>query len=159
MSKIRSNDKQVLRIYSEFLSEIMNDSEKATIYKIRLTGIEGDKMFIQEEKANFDFNFINTSDDFQFLMLSADENNFDAIVKMSIGICNIFGYTKNELLGKHINLIIPEQMQKAHKNILEQRVAAYKKQLSNYTTNYNNGINITATQIKQQTLIFRIIIN
>ena len=44
MQKLRFNDQEVLRYYSDFLSDILNDKEKASIYKFRLNEVDNEKL-------------------------------------------------------------------------------------------------------------------
>lgn len=148
MSKLKNNDREVLALYADFLSEILNDKAKAKIYKTRLSEVEGSKMYNEEEnKANFDINFVSTNDDFQYMILSANIHNIGLIMKASLGVCAIFGYTKEELLGKDIDLLIPEQFQKTHKMMLTERLNEYKKHVANnhHTQLNNNNNNKTNT--------------
>ena len=48
------------------------------------------------------------NDNITFLLISERKKNLGIVLDCSISIANIFGYTKEELIGKHINLLIPD---------------------------------------------------
>lgn len=47
-----------------------------------------------------------------------------------MGICVIFGYSKAELLGKHIDILIPEPYQNSHSEILSNKLKDYIKMIT-----------------------------
>ena len=44
----------------------------------------------------------------------------------STNLCNIFGYKKSELIGSHINILIPEVIQKKHNILVSQKTESNK---------------------------------
>ena len=103
MQKIKHNDQEVIKYYSDFLSDILNNKEKSQSYKSRLTELEGDKL--ENEDINFlsgDSNVFSQNDDCQYIIISAQPEKIGIIRNLSLGICTLFGYTKSELIGKNI---------------------------------------------------------
>ena len=74
------------------------------------------------------------------MLLSGNKKNLANIIDISINLCPIFGYTKNELLGKNVNYLIPELFHKDHEKMLynfnEKAKTTFYKELFN-NDNYN----------------------
>ena len=51
---------------------------------------------------NFDLSILNESDETNYLVISTDDENKGTIVNISLGACSLFGYTKNEIIGKKL---------------------------------------------------------
>jgi len=135
MLKYKSNDEEALRMYTDFLTEILNDKEKAAIYKNKLSELEKDKnLNVEIQNTNFDVKNLPTNDEFQYIILSAEQNHIGLITKVSTGICSIFGYTKSEIIGKNLEAIMPDLYHKHHRNILQNSINEYKK---NFGKNLN----------------------
>lgn len=131
MQKLKHNDELVIRLYSDFLLDILNEKEKGLYYKNRLNEIEGsgEDLQVQGEK-NLDLDHL-LSDDFQYIMISAEVEKPNIIKKVTTGICSLFGYAKDELIGQPIDILMPEQYQKLHKKILMNKIDEYKKLFAN----------------------------
>ena len=64
LQKIRYNDQEIIRYYSNFLSDILNDKEKASQYQVRLNELENYKIIQNElDINNKDLNLLNLNDD------------------------------------------------------------------------------------------------
>ena len=72
MQKLRHNDQEAIRLYAEFLNDILNDKEKSLNNKNRLNEIEGTKHNYEENLLNFDFNNLSISDEYQYIFISTD---------------------------------------------------------------------------------------
>jgi hypothetical protein len=75
MQKLRHNDQEAIRLYAEFLNDILNDKEKSLNNKNRLNEIEGTKHNYEENLLNFDFNNLSNSDEYQYIFISTDNVN------------------------------------------------------------------------------------
>jgi len=131
MQKLKHNDELVIRLYSDFLLDILNEKEKGLYYKNRLNEIEGsnDDIQVQNDK-NIDLDHL-LSDEFQYIMITADADKPNIIKKITTGICSLFGYAKDELIGQPLDVLMPEQYQKLHKKILTNKLDEYKKFIAN----------------------------
>jgi hypothetical protein len=128
MQKLKQNDQEVLRLYSDFLNDILNDKEKSNSFKSRLNEIEGTKQNYDDlNLINNDINALSSTDEYQYIVVSAQPDKFGTITNISLGICSIFGYTKTELLGKNIEAIMPEQFHSPHRLLLTEKLNDYKK--------------------------------
>jgi hypothetical protein len=72
MQKLKHNDQEALRLYTEFLSEILNEKEKSSTLKNRLNEIEGTKLKT-DDMDNIDMNNFHTNDENQYIILSSDK--------------------------------------------------------------------------------------
>jgi hypothetical protein len=76
MQKLRHNDQEAIRLYTEFLNNIMNDNEKSLNYKNRLNEIEGNKHNYEENLLNVDYNKLSNSDEYQYIFISNENVNY-----------------------------------------------------------------------------------
>lgn len=128
MQKIKHNDQEVIKIYSDFLADILNDKEKAALFRSRLNEMEGNKSAYDEANlVNIDINILTQSDEYQFIIISAQPEKLGIITNISLGVCTLFGYSKSELIGKNVEYLMPEVYQKHHKNILLSKINDYRK--------------------------------
>ena len=129
IQKVKPNDYEVLLIYYEFLSEILFDNEKANEIKYKLKEIEETMQSNQEneEYDNFDIHAINNSDKNYYMILDTRPNSFTVILNISMGLCPMLGYTKAELVGKPIDILIPYYLQSGHRAVLKDRIEKYIK--------------------------------
>ena len=131
MQKLKHNDELIIRFYSDFLLDILNEKEKGLYYKNRLNEIEGSNEDLQiTSDKNVDLDHL-LSDEFQFIMISAETEKPNIIKKVTTGICSLFGYAKDELIGQPIDILMPEQYQKLHRKILMNKIDEYKKFVAN----------------------------
>ena len=137
IQKIRNNDFEIVKIYYDFLNDILNDKEKALIYKKLFEEI-GETPEIQHEIELIDINplSLSSNDKFQYIIVSANNDNFGLIKNLSLSISTIFGYEYEELIGKTLDLIMPDIYQKEHRKILKNSLNEYKKQeMENFNKN------------------------
>ena len=127
MHRVKSDDIKVLNLYSGFLKHILNNKNKYNELKHILDSLSNvDKIQDKEiDFSNFDLKVLNNSDEFKYIIISADENNLGIILNISLNACAIFGYTKNELIGKKINILLPQ---------------IFHKQFEKYLKNHTNNI-------------------
>ena len=126
LHRVKSDDVKVLNLYIGFLKHILNNKKKYDELKHILDSLSNvDKIQDKEiDFSNFDLKVLNNSDQYKYIIISADDNNLGVILNISLNACIIFGYTKNELIGKKINILIPQIF---HKQV--------EKYLKNYTSN------------------------
>ena len=118
--KIRYDNYDLINFYSYFNENILNDLEKAAKYKIKNQNYSYNNSSDSQEIqfSNFDINTLREKDLFKYLILSGKKKNLGDIIDLSFNLCHIFGYYKNELIGKNINILIPEIVHKIHDKML-----------------------------------------
>ena len=131
LQQIKNNDTQIIKLYMGFAKEILNDINKYKNYREILINIylENNVENKDIDYINFDLSLIHESDEHQCLIISAQDENLGIIVQMSISLCSIFGYTKNEIIGKNISFLIPHIYQDIHENIVKQITEETKTKL------------------------------
>ena len=67
------------------------------------------------------------SEDYKYIVISGAPNNFNTICNISLSICPKFGFTKEELIGKPLDYILPELFCIHHKKLLVEKVEEFKK--------------------------------
>ena len=129
IQKLKHNDQETIKYYSDFLNDILNDKEKAQKFKNRLNEIEDTKQTADENNImNLDISALNSNSEYQYIIVSAQPEKFGVITNLSLGICSMFGYTRNELVGKSLEMIMPEIFHKEHKELLLDKLNDFKKQ-------------------------------
>ena len=129
IQKLKHNDQETIKYYSDFLNDILNDKEKAQKYKNKLNEIEDTKQNTDENNImNLDITALNSNSEYQYIIVSAQPEKFGVITNLSLGICSMFGYTRNELVGKSLEMIMPEIFHKEHRELLLDKVNDFKKQ-------------------------------
>lgn len=128
MQKLKHNDKEGLKYYSDFLNDILNDKEKAKKLKRKLNDIDETKLLSEEVNImNLDLNCLSSNNEFQYIVCSAHSKNTGTITNVSLGIYIMFGFTKSELVGKNVDILIPEIFHKEHNEILIDLINDFKK--------------------------------
>ena len=137
MHRVKSDDIKVLNLYSGFLKHILNNKNKYNELKHILDSLSNvDKIQDKEiDFSNFDLKVLNNSDEFKYIIISADDNNLGVILNISLNACMIFGYTKNELIGKKINILIPQIFHKQVEKYLKNHTSNIKTHFYNLLSN------------------------
>ena len=121
LKRIKDNDYDIIKLYESFSKEVLNNKEKYKKYHNILINLILDKKFNNKEIdfLNFDLNIINENDDNHYLIISVNEENKGIIKNISTSSCSIFGYQKHEIIGRNINILIPEVFHKIHDKIIK----------------------------------------
>ncbi|MDR3548799.1 MAG: PAS domain-containing protein [Candidatus Pacebacteria bacterium] len=121
IQEINPNVPKVLKLYAKFNKEILNDKETGTALSDRAK----DYNYL---KANFNrrkMQALNTSnisavssDGTPCIYVSGQQNKAGIITQCNSAVCRLFGYTKKELLGNNIIMLMPEVYAAYHQDIL-----------------------------------------
>ena len=133
LQKIKENEPELLELYSDFLREIRADYEQSnelthTLEKVhkRLKHDDLDELNWLNS-FNIDIYALNNNDKNLYLVFDTKPNNFGTILNVSLGLCSILGYPKEELKGKHINCLIPDIFHSSHQSLLSKLIEEYQK--------------------------------
>ncbi len=128
MQKLKNKDFMIIKLYVEFINDILNDKEKVEKFENLLEEIEQTK----EVTIDIEFNTenINNSDVYQYIVVSAKKETYGLISNMSLSLLEIFGYTKKEIIGQSLNLIMPEIFITEHDKVLKSKLDSFKKTLT-----------------------------
>ena len=138
LQKLKPNNLEVISIYSDFCYDILNDKEsikdlKKIINDLEINNKENDTIFADK----LDINSLSKQNKVQFIILSSEENKFSNIINISTEAAEIFGYTKEDLLGKKIDILLPNIFIKEHEKLLRAKLIEYNKNLYEGKNNIN----------------------
>ena len=128
LERVNLYDQDTIKLYSQYLSEILNNHASANIYNNKLIELEQRKHQFNEENL-FDLNYkaMARSEDYKYIVISGAPTNFSTICNISLSICPTFGFSKEELIGRPLDFILPELFCTYHKKILTEKVEEFKK--------------------------------
>lgn len=130
MKEIKQIDMHAIRLYSEFLFQILNEKEKSSEMKKTLEEMEFSNV---QQIENLDSNELNINPSIEnenILMVSADHDNIGTIINASTGISSLLGFTKKELIGSSLDLIIQGKLIEEHKRAVVQKSFDYKNEVN-----------------------------
>ena len=133
----KKNDLTIIKLYESYARNILNNKEKyEKYYNISMNLITDNKIDNREKDySNFDLKILNETDEYNFLIISANEENKGTIINMSLNACSILGYHKQEIIGKNMNILIPEIYHNLHNKlfnkITEETTTEFFESLSN----------------------------
>ena len=140
LREIKNNDFTVIKLYESYLKNILNNQEKYEKYhKISMNLITDNKFdFEDKDYTNFDIKNLTNNDEYQFMIISANDDNKGTIVNISLNTCLFFGYTRDEVIGKNMCLFIPELFHKIQMKLFSEHTEKIKteffEKLSNKIT-------------------------
>ena len=119
--KVKPDNYDLIKLYSYFTQNVLNNQEKYKKIKLSMStsGYNSNSNSHEIQYSNFDLNTLKDKDIFKYFLLSANKKDLANIIDLSTNICTIFGYNRNELLGKNIKCLIPELFHKAHNKLLD----------------------------------------
>ena len=116
---IKYDNYDLIKFYSQYIENVLSDQEKFKKIKTKSPNDSNNDSISQEiQFSNFNINTLKEKDFVKYLILSGDKKNLFEIIDISMNLCSIFGYNKNELIGKNINILIPELLIKIHNKLL-----------------------------------------
>ena len=118
--KTTTNNIEIFKLYFEFIDNILKNDEK-------MDEIQNLKKFIyketfeNEEKNYIIFNIglFKENDASRYILISGEKKDLGTIIDASVSASMVFGYTKDELIGNHLNMLIPEIFHWKHNIILK----------------------------------------
>ena len=119
IEKMKNKNQKILTLYGYFLKEILNDLDKSKKYLDN--EIKENEIFdLFELDNNLDINSLIPTSIFQFLIVSMKKDNFGTILRVSLDVCNLLGYSQNILIGQNLSILIPDFLREEHeKNLLK----------------------------------------
>jgi len=120
--EIKNNDLVTIQLYESYVKNILNDKEKyEKYYNMSMNLITDNKVDNKEiDFTNFDLKTMGDSDEFKYLIVSANDENKGNIINMSLNSCSIFGYHRYEIIGKNMNILIPELYHHVHNKLFNE---------------------------------------
>jgi PAS domain S-box-containing protein len=72
---------------------------------------------------------MSKNEDYKYIIISCSLSNFYTIFNLSSSTCPIFGYTKEELIGRPFDILLPEIYCSNHRQMLQNKLDEFKKKL------------------------------
>ena len=122
------NTKRISILYQNFIKDVLNDSQDI---------LENNHDFENDEKLQKSFNDINQlqpKSNFQFIVIYGYGEYFGLIKKISLGICQLLGYSEKDLVDHSINLIIPDFIRQSHEKMLKIKIKYSTPQYNSFNT-------------------------
>jgi len=125
--QIKTNNIEIIKLYSEYIENILKNKEKAKKCK-ELKRLLYNNIIDNQEKdySNFNLEILKDNYNSHYLIISSRTKKLGIILDCSINLCNIFGYQKKDLIGSHINILIPEIIHKKHNIIIAHKTEEFK---------------------------------
>ena len=117
--KTKTNNIEIFKLYIEFIDNILKNEEKSDEIQ-NLKQFIYKETFENEEKSYISFNIglLKDNDASRYILISGEKKDLGTILDCSISASMVFGYTKEELIGNHLNMLIPEIFHWKHNIIL-----------------------------------------
>ena len=124
--KEKSNNVQIYKLYSNFIANILEDEEKYEKIQNIKSYIYSECFDVYENNyISFNIEIFKQKEKNEFLLISANKNSVGIILDCSTSASASFGYEKHEIIGKHLNILIPDILHKRHDINLEKQVKAH----------------------------------
>ena len=125
---IKIDNYEIIKLYSELAENILNDEDKIQKCKNFLKIKNTNNIIEIQEKdySNFNLEVLKESDNFFYLIILTRNKDLGIISDCSKNLCNLLGYTKNELVGKDMNVLLPKIFHEKHKEIIKQKSEEHK---------------------------------
>ena len=130
LETINIYDQETFKLYMQYLNEILSDNTQANIYHNKLNESDQNRHQYNEENL-FELNYKEMSkrEDYKYIIISFSPLNFNIISNVSYSACKTFGYTKEELIGRPFDILLPENLCQDHRRIFEEKIEEFKKKL------------------------------
>ena len=114
------NNNELFKLYSDFNKIISNDLNDNQLFS-QNHNIQNYEI----DYSNFEFEIMKEKEN-KYLIISANKNNIGEIIECSKNLAKILGYTKFEIIGKNINILIPQIFHEKHNLIIFGKNSMYK---------------------------------
>ena len=118
----KTDNFEVIKLYSDFVETILKDKEKGNkCNKLKKLFHNTDLLNIKEnDYSNFNLEFLKENSKIEFLIITAGNKDIGNIMDCSLNLCKDLGYRKKELIGNHINILMPEIFHHKHNSLVAQ---------------------------------------
>ena len=123
-------EQETIKIYIQYLKVIINNYEKANIFSNKLS--EEEKINEKyDEKNLFELNYkeMSKNEDYKYIIINFSKDGFNKIYNISFPACKIFGYTKEELIGRSLDILFPQIYNYDLKLFFQKKVEEFKQRL------------------------------
>ena len=130
LETINIYDQEIFKLYMQYLTEILSNSSQANVYNNKLLETDQNRHQYNEDNL-YDFNFKEMSkrEDYKYIIINFSPTKFNTISNLSYSACKTFGYTKEELIGKSYNFLLPEIFCHDKIKMFQTKIEDFKKQI------------------------------
>ena len=128
----KANNFEIINLYTEFVENILKDEKKIEKCKIIKKLIFDNNVMIEiheKDYSNYNLDLLKENYNLQYFIISTGNKNLGKILDCATNLSNILGYQKSELIGNHIDILIPEIYRKKHQIMLLEKTEEYKLNL------------------------------
>ena len=123
-------DQDTFKLYIQYLIQILSDNSKAILYSNKLSeNVQKKHQYNEENLFELNFKAMSKSEDYKYIVIDCSHSNFDRICNLSLSVCPIFGYAREELIGNNYNCLLPELFSFSHRQMLEEKIEEFKKKI------------------------------
>jgi len=117
--KEKTNNIETYKLYIEYIENILKDDEKYQNFE-KIKDLIFSETVESEEKiySNFNIDFLKHNHNIRYILISGRQKDLGTILDCSLSASTVFGYTKDEIIGKNLNIFIPEIFHQKHDIIL-----------------------------------------
>ena len=121
-------DIDTMKLYIQYLTEILNDHSTANKYNSKIIEFEQTRhQFDEDNIFNLDYKAMSKSEEYNYIIIHCGPDNFGLVNNMSLSINKLFGFTKEELIGRPLDYILPELYIIPHKILLLEKTQQFRK--------------------------------
>ena len=116
--KTKTTNIEIFKLYYEFLRDILKNEQKLESYQ-NSNSIYNES-FENEVKdySNYNMDNYKKNDLMTYLLISGRKKDLGIVLDCSLSASKFFGYTKDEVIGKSLNIFIPDIFHLKHNSIL-----------------------------------------
>ena len=131
-------DQDTIKLYLHYLKEIINHNEKVNIYSKKIT-LDYENKYQYDEVNLYELNYeeLSKNEDYRYLIINCSPKNFNKISNISLSVCKLFGYSREELIGRSADILFPEIFNNYRKIFFQKKAEEYKKNLVNNNKKIN----------------------
>ena len=117
MQKLNPNTTKGIKLYSDFLINVLNDDEGGRELMSRARDTSYVKATITDTN-NLSNPMTFAPDGTACVIAGSEKGKVGEILNINMGVCRIFGYSKAEIVGKNVEILMPQMYAKEHSKIL-----------------------------------------
>lgn len=141
MQRYKQIPAKIIRLYAAFLEQVLNDKEGSKDLMKSVTeanGVVDDEVYSMDSKE--EYQEINKfAEGGCGVIIASGEGSSGKIAKVNMSLCSIFGYAKSDLIGKHINVLLPKLYIETHKKLIEDALEK-EEERNTYKENHVYGL-------------------
>ena len=141
VQKVNLYDLDLVKLYYHYLLEILNDHSNANKYKSKIIELEHiTHQFDEDNIFNLNYKELIRSEEYKYLVINCSPDKLGTIKNLSLSTSLLFGFSKEELIGRPLDYILPELYILPHKKLLINNIEKYKKNyIFKNTKNYSDS--------------------